>query len=122
VVDFILVLLFAPLLAWFTWMYTSPMPRYGFWQVIIRLPWCAALIGGLFVQLIFLSHHELPNSRQSYLLALLVIEAIPIMGILFHRAPRWVDGKPVWRTDDAGTKDRDAIEANAKKQRGAGDV
>ncbi len=106
-VSFIVVFLFAPVLAWFTWMYTSPMPRYTPVNVILRLPWGVAMIGGLFAQLIFLAHHEPLKNIRFYILALLVIEGIPLLFLLIYLAPKWIGSKPVWpewRTDGYGKK------------------
>jgi hypothetical protein len=101
-VSFMVVLLFAPVLAWFTWMYTSPLPRYTPVKVMIRLLWAVAILGGIIAQLAFLAHNNPLNARRFYGMALLVIEGIPLLFLLLYRCSGTIGFRPVDRTDGEG--------------------
>lgn len=53
--------------------------------VIIRMLLAVVILGGLFAQLYFLAHNVPSNSRRFYLMALLVVEGIPMLSIIFYR-------------------------------------
>ena len=87
-VSFLIVLAFAPVLWGSLWAYTSPLPRldgYTLVKAIIRIVLAVAALGGMFVQLDYLVHHVPINSRRLYGNALLVIEGIPMLVIMFYR-------------------------------------
>jgi hypothetical protein len=92
-------------------MYTSPLPRldgYTPVKVIIRIVLFVAVFGGFFAQFNFLAHNEPLNARRSYGMALLVIEAIPMLFIMFYRYyqnPSRYGSKRVNRTDGYEKKD-----------------
>lgn len=86
--SFFTVLLFAPVLLELLWMYMSPLRRLDGYipaKVMIRIVLFAAIFGGFLAQLNFLAHHEPLNARRIYGMALLVIEAIPMLFIIFYR-------------------------------------
>ena len=94
-VSLLMMLVFAPILVLFTRMYLSPLPRldrYNSTKVLLRIVLAVAVLGGLLAQLNFLAHHETPSARRAYLLALLIIEGIPVLIIGFRRGPG--RGKP----------------------------
>jgi membrane-associated HD superfamily phosphohydrolase len=75
-------------------MYTSPLPRLDGYlpvKVITRIVLFVAVFGGLWAQLTFLAHSEPSNTRRIYVVALLVIECIPMMFIMFYR----MRGRPI---------------------------
>lgn len=87
-VGFLTVLVFAPVLLGLLWIYTSPLPRldgYTPVKVIIRIVLFAAIFGGFLTQLNFLAHNEPLNARRFYGMALLIVEVIPMLFIMFYR-------------------------------------
>jgi hypothetical protein len=104
-VSFLIVLLFAPVLLGLLWMYTSPLPRldgYTPMKVTIRIALFVAVFVGFLAQLNFLAHNEPLNARRFYGMALLIIEAIPMLFIMFYRYyqdPNSYGSKRVNRTD-----------------------
>lgn len=112
-VNFLMMLVFAPLVLGLTWIYISPMPRLDGntpVKVIIRIVLFVAIFGGFLAQLGFLAHHEPPNARRFYVMTLLVIEAIPGSFILISRDPGRFRPKHANGTDGAGTNDRPVSE------------
>jgi RsiW-degrading membrane proteinase PrsW (M82 family) len=103
--SFLIVLVFAPVLLGLLWMYMSPLRRldgYTPVKVIIRIALFVAVFGGFLAQLNFLAHHEPLNTRRLYGIALLVIEAIPMLFIVFYRYyqdPNSYGSKRVNRTE-----------------------
>lgn len=88
-VSFLMMLALAPVEWGFTWMYASPLRRMDgyFWgKLIVRVVLAVAILGGLGAQLNFVANREPSlHARQFYLLALLIIEAVPGLAILFYR-------------------------------------
>jgi hypothetical protein len=87
-VSFFVMLIFAPMLLWATRIFMSPSPHAderAQTTGIIRILLAVAILGGLFAQLYFLAHNVPSNSRRFYLLALLVIEGIPMLVIICYR-------------------------------------
>lgn len=87
-VSFLIALVFAPVLWGLTWAYTSPLSRFDgntLVKVIFRVVLFTITFVGFFAPLYFLAHHVPSNVRRFYLLALLVIEAIPMFLIMFYR-------------------------------------
>lgn len=89
VVSFLMMLTLAPVMWWVTWIYMSPLHRLDghFWvKLVVRVVLCVIVLGGLFAQLGFLVHGELSlHARRFYLGALLLIEGVPILAIVFYR-------------------------------------
>jgi hypothetical protein len=104
-IDFLKMLPFAPVIVGLTWLYMSPLRRLDgntLAKVIIRIALSTAILGGFFAQLNFLAHREPANLRRPYLMALLIIEAIPMLTIMFYRTnkdPASYGLKPTNRTD-----------------------
>lgn len=91
--SFLVMLLFAPVLLGVTWVYMSPLPRldvYTPWKVIIgrvlsKTAFFVLVLGGLFAQLNFLAHNVPSNTRRFWVMALLIMEAVPMLWIVFYR-------------------------------------
>jgi hypothetical protein len=89
-VSFLIVLAFAPVLFGLTWMFTSPLARldgYTPVKVIIRIVLAATMLGVVAAQFNFLGHNIPLSARRPYGTALLAIECIPMMVIMFYRDP-----------------------------------
>jgi hypothetical protein len=64
------------------WMYMSPLPRldeHMLAKAMIRIVLAVVLMGGLFWQLGFLAQHVPLNTRRFWMLALLIVEGIPLL-------------------------------------------
>ena len=86
--SFLMMLALAPLMWGLTWIHASPMRRLDryFWlKFIVHVVFSVIIIGGLLAQMNFLGHREAGHTRQFYLLAFLIIEAVPAMAIIFYR-------------------------------------
>jgi hypothetical protein len=73
---------------WVMWIYMSPLPRMDGsapTKVIMKIVLSVVIFGGLFAQLYFLAHSVPSNLRRLYLMALLVVEGIPILLIICFR-------------------------------------
>lgn len=53
--------------------------------VFMRAVLSVVILGGLFAQLYFLAHDVPSNSRRFYLMALLVVEGVPMLSIIVYR-------------------------------------
>ncbi len=103
-VSFLAALVFAPVLAGCTWIYVSPLRRLdGHTSVkgIIRIVLFVAIFGGMLTQLKFLVDNEPSNTSGPYIVALLAIDAIPILSILFYRDLRRRGAKPANHIDSS---------------------
>jgi hypothetical protein len=104
-IDFLKMLPFAPGIVGLTWLYMSPLRRLDgntLTKVLIRVALSVAILGGFFAQLNFLAHREPVDLRRPYLMALLIIQAIPMLAIMFyrtHKDPGRYGLKPTNRTD-----------------------
>jgi len=101
-VSFLMMLALAPVMWGFTWIYASPWRRLDgyFWpKLIARVVFCVAMLGGFGAQLNFVANRNPSmNTRQWCLLALVVIEGLPMLAIMFYRyyqnpSSYWVDWK-----------------------------
>jgi peptidoglycan biosynthesis protein MviN/MurJ (putative lipid II flippase) len=103
-IGFLVALLFTPALVGMTWMLTSPrLDGYAPWKVIIKILLAVAILGGMLAQLNFLAHNVPSNTRQFYLLTLLVIDAIPMLFIMISRDPSRRRSKSANRTFSGAT-------------------
>ena len=105
--SFLVALAFAPALLAGLWLYTSPLRRldgHTAVKVISRIVLFVAVFGGWMVQLDFLGQSVPSNTRRIYVMALLVIEAIPMSLIMFYRYPNR-RSKSTNLTDGEGKKD-----------------
>lgn len=100
--SFLMMLALAPIMWGLTWIYASPLRSLDgyFWvKLIVRVVFVVVILGGFGAQLNFLAHREPSlHTRQFYLLALLIIEGIPMLAILIYRyyqdpSSYWVDWK-----------------------------
>jgi len=86
--NFLLALSFAPVVFGLLWIYMSPLSRldgFTFVKVIIRVALFFLTMGGLFAQLGFIAQRVPMPTRRIYILALLIIEGIPMLGFMFYR-------------------------------------
>jgi hypothetical protein len=119
-VSFLIVLVFAPVILGLLWMYTLPLSRldgYTPLKVAFRIVLFVAVFGGIIAQLNFLAHNQPLNVRRFYGMALLVIEAIPILFILISRDPSKNRSKSVNGPNEGGKKGGGVIEEKAGERR-----
>ena len=93
-VSFLMMLALAPADWGMTWFYIS-FPRHlngDFWTkypLIKFIAWAVFVVvtmGGFGIQLDFIAHRELSShARQFYLMALLIIEGLPMLAIMIYR-------------------------------------
>ena len=107
-VSVLMMLVLAPVMWAATWIY-SLLPRYMngyFWTkyfLIKFLVWVVCVVaigGGLLAQLDFIAHRQPSlHAREFYLIALLLIEGIPMLAICIYRYYQdpgnsyWFDGR-----------------------------
>ena len=87
-VTFLVALAFAPVLFGGMWMYMSPLPALGGHTVakaILRIVLAIVVVRGLFAQLGLLAHNVPLDTRRFWMLALLVVEGIPLLSVLLYR-------------------------------------
>jgi len=81
-------------------------PRlYGYTpgKVIIRIVLAVAMFGGMLAQLTFVVHNVPPNTRQFYLLTVLIVDAIPMLFIMISRDPSRCKSKSATHTDSSAS-------------------
>lgn len=87
-VSFFVALAFAPVLLGATWMYMSPLSRldgHAIAKAIIKIVLAIVLTGGFFGQLGLLAHYVPLDTRRFWMMALVIIEGIPLLSLLLYR-------------------------------------
>jgi len=88
VTSFLLALMFAPVVMALLWMYTSPLARldgYTAAKVLIRIILFFLTMGALIASVAFVTTSGPIKNTRPYALALLIIEAIPMLAIMLYR-------------------------------------